>query len=91
MTGTKQKMKQRIKTYKFWVSFSAALIIFLKALGKVFQFDIDDQVVDGVVMGFCGLLVVLGIVTKDEEKPDEQNQNEQSENDEKNDNKNNKK
>lgn len=77
-------MKQRLKSYKFWVALSAALIIFVKALGQAFSFDIDEKIIDGIVMGFCGVLVVLGFVNKD--VPDT-NENEQDKDDENKDTK----
>ena len=67
-------MKQRLKSYKFWVALSGAVIIFVNALGKVFGFQIDGAVLEGVIMGFCGVLVVLGFVDKpksNEAKPAE--------------------
>lgn len=57
-------MKQRFKSYKFWVALSGAVIIFINSLGKIFDFQIDSAIVESVIMGFCGVLVVLGIVDK---------------------------
>lgn len=75
-------MKQRLKSYKFWIALSGAVIIFVNALGKVFDFQIDGAVVESVIMGFCGVLVVLGFVEKpktNEEKPSESLDNETQE------------
>lgn len=69
------KLKERIKTYKFWVALSAALIIFANAMGKAFNFEISSEIIDGIVMGFCGILVVCGFV----EKPKEQEKNTEDE------------
>ena len=57
-------MKQRLKSYKFWVALSGAVVIFVKALGQAFGFEISADVIDGVIMGFCGVLVAMGLVEK---------------------------
>ena len=57
-------MKQRLKSYKFWVALSGAVVIFVKALGDAFGFEISAEVIDGVIMGFCGVLVAMGLVEK---------------------------
>ncbi|MDD3397154.1 MAG: phage holin [Clostridia bacterium] len=56
------KFKDRIKSYKFWVGLSASLVILLQALGDAFGFTIQNEIINGITMGFCGVLVVLGIV-----------------------------
>jgi len=56
------KFKDRIKSYKFWVGLSATLVILLQALGDAFGFTIQNEIINGITMGFCGVLVVLGIV-----------------------------
>ena len=81
----KNKMKQRFKSYKFWVALSAALIIFIQALGKAFHFSIDPTVIDGIVMGFCGVLVVFGFVDKPENKEGEESDEEDNSKSEKKD------
>ena len=53
----------KMKTYSFWVSFSGALIILLYAFGRIFGFQIENQIVEDCVMSVAGILVVLGVVT----------------------------
>ena len=67
-------MKQRFKSYKFWVAFSGAVVIFVKALGDLFGFEISEDVVDRIIMGFCGILVAIGLVEKPKNIIDEQNE-----------------
>lgn len=57
-------MKERVKSYKFWVALSGAVVIFVKALGKALDIEINPEVVDGIIMGFCGILVAMGLVEK---------------------------
>ena len=56
---------ERMKHYSFWLSFSGALIVFLNCLGKIFGFEIENEIVESCVMSVAGLLVVFGLVTKD--------------------------
>lgn len=58
------KFKERIKSYKFWVSLSASLVLLLQTLGKAFNFQISADVIDGITMAVCGVLVALGLVEK---------------------------
>lgn len=57
---------ERMKHYSFWLSFSGALIVFLNCLGKIFGFEIENEIVESCVMSVAGLLVVFGLVTKDD-------------------------
>lgn len=56
-------MKNRIKSYSFWTALSGAVVIFLNALGDLFGFAVQDELVSGLVMAVAGILVVFGIVT----------------------------
>lgn len=70
-----KKLFEKMKSYSFWVSFSGALIIFINCLGRIFNFQIENEIVEDVIMSIAGLLVVLGFVTKesnDSEEPDEE-------------------
>ena len=69
-------MKQKFKSYKFWVALSGAVVVFVKALGQVFGFSADESVIDGIIMGFCGILIAIGLV----EKPANNETNEQKSN-----------
>ena len=60
-----KKLFERMKSYSFWVSFSGALIIFINCLGRIFNFQIENEIVEDVIMSIAGLLVVLGFVTKE--------------------------
>ena len=70
-------MKQRLKSYKFWVSLSASVILFVNALGNLFGFRIDEVAMESVIMAFCGVLVVLGFVDKSKENQSEEKPNEE--------------
>ncbi len=55
----------KMKSYSFWVSFSGALIILLNAFGRIFGWQIENQIVEDCIMSIAGILVVFGIVTMD--------------------------
>lgn len=61
---------KKIKSYSFWVSFSAAMIMLLNALGKAFGFQIENQIVEDCIMSIAGILVVFGIVSMNDKKDD---------------------
>lgn len=75
-------MKKRIKTYSFWVSLSGAIIVLVQAIGRAVGFIANADLINNIVMGIAGVLVVFGIVsspteaelneTEEEEESDEE-------------------
>lgn len=69
-------MKNRFKTYAFWVALSSAVVILVQSFGKLFGFEIESSTIENVIMSICGVLVVLGIVTgSGENNHDDQSDN----------------
>lgn len=56
------KLKDRIKTYNFWVSLSSAIFLLLKVLGTQFGFKVDESLFSDLFTSLCGILVILGII-----------------------------
>ncbi|MBQ8424532.1 MAG: hypothetical protein IJX17_00745 [Clostridia bacterium] len=56
------KLKDRIKTYNFWVSLASAVLLIINTLGKQFDFSIDEKLYNDLLTSFCGILVLLGII-----------------------------
>lgn len=56
---------KKIKTYAFWVALSGSIVILVESVANLFGFSIDSSTIENVIMAICGVLVVLGIVTKD--------------------------
>lgn len=54
----------KVKTYAFWLALSSAVVILIQSFGKLFGFEIESSIIENVIMSICGVLVVLGIVTK---------------------------
>ena len=75
-----KKLFERMKSYSFWISFSGALVIFINCIGRIFNFQIDNKIVEDVVMSIAGLLVVLGFITKETKNSATSNENENLEN-----------
>lgn len=69
----------KIKSYGFWVSFSSSLIVLLTALGKLFGFSVENQLVEDCVMSIASVLAVLGIVTMNDNKDDKIDEDDLSE------------
>lgn len=56
------KLKDRIKTYNFWVSLSSAIFLLLKVLGNQFGFNVNESLFSDLITSLCGILVILGII-----------------------------
>lgn len=76
-------MKNKFKNYSFWVALSGAVIIFVEAIGKLCGFTTDSDVINNVIMGFAGVLVVLGVVTSPTENITNEETKEETKDDEK--------
>ena len=56
------KIKDKIKSYSFWVSLASAVILILKVLGNRFGFTVDETMVSDLFTALCSILVLLGII-----------------------------
>ena len=71
-------MKNNFSSYAFWVAVTGTIVIFLQNLGRVVGFDFNSTAFESIVLSFCGVLVVLGVLNKDkneegEDLPDSNN------------------
>ena len=78
----------KFRNYGFWISLLGAILLFLQVLGQMCGFSIDNEQISAVVTAFCGILVVLGVLIKNDEddKNDSEDIDETDEIDENNDN-----
>lgn len=67
-----KNLLEKMKSYSFWISLTGALIIFINCLGNIFGFKIENAVIENVIMSFAGILVVFGVVTKDNNNENEE-------------------
>lgn len=70
MNNLKEKLKARrneffekLKNYGFWLSLAGAVVYLLQACGV----KIEQPMVEGIVNGVCGILIVLGIINNPNE------------------------
>lgn len=56
------KLKDKIKSYSFWVSIASAVILILKVLGSRFGFTVDESMVSDIFTALCSILVLMGII-----------------------------
>ena len=55
-------LKRKIRTYNFWISLSAAILIVLRLIGQSMGFVVDSALFMDIATAVCGVLVVLGII-----------------------------
>lgn len=55
-------LKEKIKSYSFWVSLASAVILILKVLGSRFGFTVDETMISDLFTALCSILVILGII-----------------------------
>lgn len=56
-------MKEKFKSYSFWMSVTAAVILVINNIGKVLGFEVDGKVVTQIVDSICGVLILFGVIT----------------------------
>lgn len=56
------KLKDKIKSYSFWVSIASAVILILKVLGNRCGFTVDESMISDIFTALCSVLVLLGII-----------------------------
>ena len=56
-------MKNKIKSFGFWTALAGAVVVLINALGSVFGFQVQEELVRNIIMAIAGVLVVLGVVT----------------------------
>ena len=70
-------MKNKLKSYSFWMSVCAAVILVVNNIGEVFGFKIDSEITTKIVDSICGVLILFGIISiskkPSDEKPEETN------------------
>ena len=60
-----KKLINKCSSYAFWVGLASAIVVLVESIGRVFGFAVDSYAIEELIMSICGVLVVLGIVTKD--------------------------
>lgn len=56
-------IKDKLKSYNFWITLVSAIILLLQVFGEKFNFKIDSNFVIDVTTALCSIFVVLGIIS----------------------------
>ena len=56
-------LKDKVKTYSFWISLVSAVLIIVRVVGEHFGWFINESFIMDIVTGVCGVLVLLGILS----------------------------
>lgn len=59
----KDSLKDKIKSYSFWVSLASAILLLVQTVGKSLGLLIDESTYMSVVNSVLGIFVVLGIIS----------------------------
>ena len=61
-------MKEKIKRYSFWTTLAGSSVIIASVIGKIFGFQIENEIISDAIIAFAGLLVALGVVIPDDKQ-----------------------
>lgn len=61
-------LKDKVKTYSFWISLVSAILIVVRVIGQHFGWFINESLIMDIVTGVCGVLVLLGILSSPTKK-----------------------
>ena len=56
-------LKNRLKSYSFWVSLASAILLLVQAIGKPLGLVINEEIYMSIVNSVLGVFVVLGIIS----------------------------
>lgn len=79
-------MKERIKSYSFWVGLSGTIVAIVQAIGKAVGFIPDGEIISNIILGIAGILVAFGVVSKPKVNSENEMQNENEQIETKNEN-----
>lgn len=68
-------IKEKMKSYSFWMSLTSAVILVIKLIGQKYGFVIDDGFISDLVTSLCGVFVILGIIVLPTNKNTSQSKN----------------
>lgn len=58
-----QSIKNRLKTYSFWVSLASAILLLIQSVGKPLGLVLNEELYMSIVNSVLGVFVVLGIIS----------------------------
>ena len=69
-------MKDKFKSYSFWVGLVASIMLVVKFLAEQFGFKIDEEEINNFVNSILGILTVLGVINNPTKNEDNKEVNE---------------
>ena len=57
-------MKQKLKSYSFWVGLVASIMLVVKFIAESFGFKINEEAINSIVNSILGVLTVFGVINK---------------------------
>lgn len=61
-------IKDKLKSYNFWITLVSAVILLLQVFGEKFNFKVDSTFIIDVTTALCSIFVVLGIISVPKQK-----------------------
>ncbi|MBR2909748.1 MAG: hypothetical protein IKC11_05345 [Clostridia bacterium] len=56
-------LKDKVKTYNFWISLVSAVVLIVRIIGDKFNFIVDTSLIMDITTGLCSIFVILGILS----------------------------
>lgn len=56
-------IKDKLKSYNFWITLVSAIILLLQIFGEKFNFKVDSNFIIDVTTALCSIFVILGIIS----------------------------
>lgn len=66
-------IKDKLKSYNFWISIISAIVLIVRIVGDKFNFFVDTSLIMDIATGVCSVLVILGILYMPKAKKNTQN------------------
>lgn len=57
-------MKEKLKSYSFWVGLIASIMLVVKFVAESFGVKIPEDSINGIINGVLGVLCVIGVINK---------------------------
>jgi len=56
-------LKDKMKTYNFWISIASAIVLIVRIVGEKFNFFVDATLLMDITTGLCSIFVICGILS----------------------------
>lgn len=56
-------LKNKMKSYSFWISICGAVIVLVSVIGQICGWNVDEKIMTDILSAMCTVLVVMGITS----------------------------